>query len=57
MNEFDGSMTLDEAIDHLEETLSNQDHQWSCAECRSEHEQLLNWLKELKELRFILNTR
>lgn len=57
MSEFDGGMTLDEAIEHLEETLNSQDHQWSCAECRSEHEQLLEWLKELRELRFTLSKR
>lgn len=44
-------MTLDEAIIHLEETLSDESHQWSCAECRAEHEQLLDWLKELKALK------
>ena len=44
-------MTLEEAIKHLEETLSNPNHEWSCAECKAEHEQLLAWLKELKELR------
>ena len=41
-------MTLDEAIRHLKETLSNEDHKWSCAECKSEHEQLLSWLMELQ---------
>ena len=41
-------MTLDEAIEHLEETLADDNHKWSCAECRSEHKQLLGWLKELK---------
>lgn len=44
-------MTLDEAIEHLEETLTNSDHRWSCAECKSEHEQLLKWLIELKQRR------
>lgn len=44
-------MTLEEAIKHLEETLSNPDHEWSCEECKAEHEQLLMWLKELKSLR------
>lgn len=44
-------MTLEEAIKHLEETLNNPNHEWSCAECKAEHEQLLAWLKELKELR------
>lgn len=44
-------MTLDDAIEHLEETLTNRDHKWSCAECKSEHEQLLEWLIELKQRR------
>ena len=44
-------MTLDDAIDHLEETLIDSDHRWSCAECKSEHEQLLKWLIELKHRR------
>lgn len=44
-------MKLEEAIKHLEETLSNPNHEWSCAECKAEHEQLLKWLKELKALR------
>ena len=44
-------MTLDEAIQHLEETLASKDHKWSCAECKSEHEQLLEWLIELKQRR------
>ena len=49
-------MTLEEAIKHLEETLNNPEHEWSCAECKAEHEQLLAWLKELKELRHTINT-
>lgn len=44
-------MTLDEAIDHLRETLANEKHEWSCEECKSEHEQLLKWLVELKSYR------
>lgn len=44
-------MTLDEAILHLIETLNNPEHEWSCEECRNEHEQLLRWLVELKGLR------
>lgn len=43
------SMTLDEAIAHLKEMLS--DHDFGCAECRAEHEQLLAWLEELRERR------
>ena len=44
-------MTLDEAIKHLEETLSDKSHKWSCESCKQEHEQLAEWLKELKALR------
>lgn len=43
------SMTLDEAITHLEEKLSEDN--FGCVECKNEHEQLLSWLLELKELR------
>lgn len=44
-------MRLEEAIDHLEEMLADENHEWPCDECREEHEQLLGWLKELKGLR------
>lgn len=41
-------MTLEEAIYHLQiEVLPNM----KCSKCKDEHIQLLNWLKELKELR------
>lgn len=52
-------MTLGEAIKHLEESLADQSHDWGCEECKGEHEQLLEWLRELKELRkqnFILKS-
>ena len=49
-------MTLDEAIQHLTETLSNSNHNWSCDECKQEHEQLLDWLLELKYLRSLINS-
>lgn len=45
------TMKLDEAIKHLEETLSDKSHKWSCESCKQEHEQLLEWLKELKAYR------
>ena len=48
-------MTLEEAIKHLLEMLSDTDHEWSCEECREEHEQLLKWLVELKGLRSTVN--
>lgn len=44
-------MTLEEAIKHLEETLSDNNREWDCDECRREHEQLLEWLRELQYLR------
>lgn len=44
-------MRLEEAIDHLEEMLADENHEWPCDDCREEHEQLLGWLKELKGLR------
>lgn len=41
-------MTLNEAIEHLESELSDKDHNWGCEECRQEHAQLLEWLKDYK---------
>lgn len=38
-------MTLDEAILHLKETLTDLTHEWDCEECRTKHEQLLEWLE------------
>lgn len=49
-------MTLDEAIRHLTETLTNPAHEWNCPECKAEHEQLAEWLKELKDYREGLRT-
>ena len=48
-------MTLDEAIKHIEEILSDNNREW-CDECMREHEQLLEWLRELKALRSKLIT-
>ena len=45
-------MTLDEAIEHLEESLNDPNH-FSCEPCRKEHEQLRNWLVDYKN--FLLN--
>ena len=36
-------MTLDEAITHCEEIASSE-----CSECAKQHQQLSEWLKELK---------
>jgi len=44
-------MTLDEAIKHLENELKDKNHKWACEECKQEHIQLLNWLKELQKAR------
>lgn len=38
-------MTIQDAIDHLEELLKNAT--FSCEECRNEHEQLLSFLKQV----------
>ena len=40
-------MSLDEAIEHLDEIIL----ELSCENCRREHEQLRDWLVELKEKR------
>lgn len=48
-------MTLEEAIQHLEESLS--DKEWSCEACKEEHEQLLKWLYELKHFRELTRLR
>jgi hypothetical protein len=44
-------LTLEEAIAHLEESLSDNSHEWGCEECKNEHVQLLGWLNELRERR------
>lgn len=40
-------MTLDEAIKHCDEVIEKED----CSKCAKEHEQLKEWLEELKELK------
>ena len=42
-------MTLDEAIEHLEDSIKNRE--FSCESCKEEHKQLLEWLKELRNLK------
>jgi hypothetical protein len=44
-------MKLDEVIKDLGEKIDNKDFEWPSEECRQDHEQLLGWLKELKDLR------
>ena len=42
-------MTLQEAIEHAREVGENE-----CEECKQEHEQLAEWLEELKNIKDIL---
>ena len=45
-------MTIDEAIVHAREVASRKfDDRVHCIRCAEEHEQLAEWLEELKELR------
>ena len=44
-------MTLDDAIAHLDNTLSDTGRKWSCESCRQEHVQLRAWLAELREIK------
>lgn len=44
-------MTLDDAIAHLDNTLSDTGRKWSCESCRQEHVQLRSWLAELREIK------
>ena len=53
-------MTLDEAIQHSNEVAKKErdkllkaGDEYICSECGKEHEQLAEWLEELKELREI----
>lgn len=41
-------MSLDEAIEHIDEIINKGD---MCEECKLEHLQLKNWLIELKQYR------
>lgn len=47
-------MKLDEAIKHLDESLADPGHDWGCEECKGEHEQLLEWLRELRKAKRLL---
>lgn len=44
-------MRLDDAIQHLRGSLSDANHDWGCDECKEEHEQLLEWLDDYKQLK------
>ena len=43
-------MILKDAIKHLEQEL-NDKQDWSCVACKEDHEQLLEWLKELQAIK------
>ncbi len=45
-------MTLDEAIEHANETVQKKD---VCGECRADHLQLREWLKAAKDAKSLLN--
>ena len=49
-------MTLDDAIAHLDDTLSDMSRKWSCESCRMEHVQLRAWLAELRDIKQKRNT-
>lgn len=44
-------LELDSAIQHLKESLADPTHKWACEECKQEHEQLLVWLEDYKQLK------
>lgn len=44
-------MELNDAINHLKESLADPTHKWGCDECKQEHEQLLEWLDDYKQLK------
>ena len=49
------TMTLEQAINHLEEELKNK-QDWSCVACKEDHQQLLEWLKTLQAIRMNIET-
>lgn len=44
-------MTLEEAIQHLKESLADPTHKWGCEESKAEHEQLLEWLEDYQKVK------
>lgn len=48
-------MTLEQAIQHLKDSLSDPNHDWGCDGCKNEHSQLLMWLEELLYTRAFLD--
>lgn len=55
-NDLNELLTLDDAIAHLDDTLSDTGRKWSCESCRMEHVQLRAWLAELREIKQERNT-
>ena len=55
-NDLNEPLTLDDAIAHLDDTLSDTGCKWSCESCRMEHVQLRAWLAELREIKQERNT-
>ena len=50
-NDLNEPLTLDDAIAHLDDTLSDTGRKRSCESCRMEHVQLRAWLAELREIK------
>ena len=46
--EENGEMDIQEAIEHLNDVLMDDDRWTDCTECKEEHEQLREWLAELQ---------
>lgn len=44
-------MELNDAIQHLKESLADPTHKWGCEECKAEHEQLLEWLEDYQKVK------
>lgn len=44
-------MTIEESIQHLKDSLADPMHKWGCEEYKQEHEQLLKWLVDYRELK------
>lgn len=44
-------MELTDAINHLKESIADPTHEWGCEGCKDEHEQLLEWLEDYKQIK------
>lgn len=49
-------MNIDKAIQHLDDILQDDEKWKDCIECKTEHIQLREWLKELRTLREEINS-